>query len=580
MTVGFRASRLGRHAGSAAQPRAVLLALAAITLVLVMGPLAVLIHASFLPPGSLPLAGAPLTFGNYVAAFGHADTWLLVRNTLWYAGGSVAVSVLLATGISWLAERTDIPFRATIHALMFSWMAVPPLVMAFGWILLLNPNNGALNVLLKRLFGLADSPLTINSMWAMIAVTGVSLVPTTFVMVSNILRNMDPQLENAATASGAGRLTVLRRITLPLLSPGILSVAIYLFMVMVQAFDVPLAVGLTARVPVLSTRIYVLTAGNESTPDYGLSSALGVVLMLIAIALMWGYFRATRVGARFRVITGKAFRPRRVALGRLRPLMLGLAGLYFAVMFLPLLMLGWTSLLPFYQTPSAEALAALTLRNYRDVLGQAVVHQAFGNTAILVLASATLAMLLAGLISWYAVRTQSRLARWLDMLAFLPVAVPHIVIAMAVMILYMRTPLYGTVAILVLAHVGIYIAFGTRTMNAALLQIHEELENAATVSGAPWTTTLRRIVLPILWPQFLYGWLWVVAHSARDLTVPLMLMSTGNLVVSSLLWVMWEYPNVPGAAALAIVLVAALVTLVVTVQHFGLRKAARFDHAA
>jgi iron(III) transport system permease protein len=260
--------------------------------------------------------------------------------------------------------------------------------------------------------------------------------------------------------------------------------------------------------------------------------------------------------------------------------MLALVGLYFAVMFLPLLMLGWTSLLPFYQTPSAEALAALSLRNYRDVLGQTVVHQAFGNTAILVLASATLAMLLASLVSWYAVRTQSRLARWLDMLAFLPVAVPHIVIAMAVMILYMRTPLYGTVAILVLAHVGIYIAFGSRTMNAALLQIHEELENAATVSGAPWTTTLRRIVLPILWPQFLYGWLWVVAHSARDLTVPLMLMASGNLVVSSLLWVMWEYPNVPGAAALAIVLVAALVTLVVTVQHFGLRKAARFDHAA
>ena len=579
MASAFFASRFGRHAERATQPRLVLFALAAITLVLVLGPLVVLIHASFLPPGSLPLSSARLTLANYVAAFGQSDTYILVRNTLWYAGGSVVVSVLLATGIAWLAERTDLPFRATVHALMFSWMAVPPLVMAFGWILLLNPNNGALNVALKAVFGLADSPLTINSMWAMIGVTGVSLVPTTFVMVSNILRNMDPQLENAGTASGAGRLTVLRRITLPLLSPGILSVAIYLFMVMVQAFDVPLAVGLTARVPVLSTRIYVLTAGNEATPDYGLSSALGVVLMLIAIGLMWGYFRTTRVGARFRVITGKAFRPKRLALGRLRPLMVGLVALYFATMFLPLLMLAWTSLLPFYQTPSAEAVALLSLRNYGDVLGQKLVHQAFGNTAILVLASATLAMLLAGLVSWYSVRTQSRLARWLDMLAFLPVAVPHIVIAMAVMILYMRTPLYGTVAILVVAHVGIYISFGTRTMNAALLQIHEELENAATVSGAPWTTTLRRIVLPILWPQFLYGWLWVVAHSARDLTVPLMLMSTGNLVVSSLLWLMWEYPNVPGAAALSIVLVVALVAMVVTVQHFGLRRAARFDPA-
>jgi iron(III) transport system permease protein len=116
-------------------------------------------------------------------------------------------------------------------------------------------------------------------------------------------------------------------------------------------------------------------------------------------------------------------------------------------------------------------------------------------------------------------------------------------------------------------------------MNSALLQIHQELENAATVSGAPWATTLRRIVLPILWPQFLNGWLWVVAHSARDLTVPLMLMSTGNLVVSSLLWMMWEHPNVPSAAALAVLLVVALMSLVFVVQHFGLKRMERHEPA-
>jgi iron(III) transport system permease protein len=342
-------------------------------------------------------------------------------------------------------------------------------------------------------------------------------------------------------------------------------------MIMVQAFDVPLAVGLTAGVPMLSTRIYVLTSGEEGMPTYGLSSALGVVLMLIAIVLMLGYFRSIRVGERFRVVTGKAFRPRRVPLGRLRAAMTALVGVYFAVMFLPLLMLLWTSFLRFYQTPTLEALGALTLHNYRDILAQPLVHQAIGNTFVLVLANATIVMLLASLISWYSVRNYTRIARWLDMLAFLPIAVPNIVIAMAVAVLYLRTPIYGTLAILILAHVSIYIAFGTRTMNAALIQIHQELENAATVSGAPWATTLRRIVLPLLWPQFLNGWLWVVAHSARDLTVPLMLMSTGNLVVSSLLWLMWEHPNAPGAAALAILMVGVLMAVVITVRHFGLR---------
>lgn len=574
------AGRSWQSAGQLIQPRAVLAILAIVTFVLVLGPLAVLVHTSFLPPTALPLAAAPATLGNYESVFGRADTYVLVRNTLWYAGGSVSLAVILATAIAWLAERTDLPFRNAVHTLMFSWMAVPPLVMAFGWILLLNPNNGALNIALKAAFDLDDAPLTIYSIWAMIGITGISLVPTIFVMMSSVLRNMDPQLESAATASGANRLTVLRRVTLPLVSPGLLSVAIYMLMVMVQAFDVPLAIGLTAQMPVLSTRIYVLTAGNEALPEYGLSAALGVVLMGFALGLMWGYFRLVRTGERFRVVTGKAFRPRRQALGRLRPVMGGLVLLYFVTMFLPLLMLLWTSLLPFYQTPSVEVFAAMTFANYRDILGQPLVHQAAANTVLLALTSATLAMGLASLVSWYSVRTASNFARWLDTLAFMPTAVPHIVMAMAIMVLYLRTPLHGTVALLIVAHVGIYIAFGTRTMHSALLQIHKELENAATVSGAPWVTTLRRIVLPILWPHFLNGWLWVVAHSARDLTVPLMLMSTGNLVVSSLLWIMWEHPNVPGAAALAILLVVALMSLVMAVQRLGLKKLERHEPAA
>lgn len=553
------------------QPRIVLLLLTAVTIILVVGPLVVLIHTSLLPAGSLPLSSTALTIANYLEAFGRPDTFILIRNTLWYAAGSVSLAVVLATGFAWLAERTDLPMRETVRTLMFSWMGVPPLVMAFGWVLMLNPNNGAINIGLMTLFGLDEPPLTIYSMWAMIFITGLSLVPTTFVMVSNILRNMDPQLENAAIAAGANRLTVLRRITVPLLSPGVLSVAIYLFMVMVQAFDVPLAIGLTAGVPVLSTRIYVLTSGEEGIPSYGLPSALGVVLMMIAVVLMFGYFRSIRVGERFRVVTGKAFRPRRLPLGRWRPAMMVLTALYFATMFLPLLMLLWTSLLRYYQTPSLKALDALTLFNYRDILAEPLVHQAVGNTVILVLANATIVMLLASLISWYSVRNFTRISRWLDMLAFLPIAVPNIVIAMAIAVLYLQTPFYGTLAILILAHVSIYIAFGTRTMNAALIQIHQELENAATVSGAPWATTMRRIILPLLWPQFFNGWLWVMAHSARDLTVPLMLISTGNLVISSLLWLKWEHPNVPGAAALAVLMVCALMSVVVTVRRFALK---------
>jgi iron(III) transport system permease protein len=212
------------------QPRLLLVILACVTCVLVLAPLMVLIHTSLLPAGALPLSSAPLTLANYQTAFGQPDTYALLRNTVCYADGSVALAMVLALGIAWLTERTDLPARGTIHALMYSWMAVPPLVMAFGWILLLNPNNGVVNVALKTLLHLERSPITIYSLWVMIFVSGLSMVPTIFVMLANILRNMDPQLENAAIASGADRLTVLRRITLPLLSPSLLSVAIYMFM--------------------------------------------------------------------------------------------------------------------------------------------------------------------------------------------------------------------------------------------------------------------------------------------------------------------------------------------------------------
>jgi iron(III) transport system permease protein len=427
--------------------------------------------------------------------------------------------------------------------------------------------------MLKGVLGLGESPLTIYSMTAMIAITGLTLVPTAFVVISGLLRNMDPQLENAAAISGAPRAAIILRITLPLLTPGLLSVAIYLFMVMVQAFEIPLAVGLTARLPMLSTRIFVLSNSTEGVPNYGLAAAFGVLLLLFAVVLMALYFAAVRRSERFRVVSGKAFRPKRLPLGKYRGVCAAGVFFYFALMLLPLLILLWTSLLPFYQTPSIEALSSLTLAKYADVLSQSLVLRAIGNTVLLVLCSGTIVMVLSSLISWYAVRSAGKAGKLLETASFVPIAIPHVIVAVALLILYLRTPLYGTVWVLVLAHVTIYLAFGTRTMNSALIQIHQELENAASVSGAPWATRLRKIVLPLVWPQIVNGWLWVVAHSARDVTIPLVLMTSSNVVVASLLWLMWEYPNVPGAAALSMLLLAGQIALVVPVQIYANRGA-------
>lgn len=560
--------------GRLTQQNVTLALLIAVVAVLVIGPLLVLVRTSVAPPGSMPFDTAVVTLANYATILASPNTVTLLSNTAIYALGSMTIGIALAAAIAWATERTDMPGQVLVRSLMFSWMAVPPLVMGFGWILLINPGNGALNAAAKALFGLSAPPFTIYSLWSLIVITSFAVVPTAFVMISGLMRNMDPQLESAGKVMGAGPWAVLRRITLPVLTPGILSVGIFMFMAVVQAFDLPFIIGMTARIPVLSTRIYLLSSPDNGAPNYGLAAAFGVFLLVIAAILMWGYFRATRIGERFRVVTGRGFRPRRIALGPWRYAALGLVMAYFVVMILPLLMLAWASLLPTYRLPTIDALPHVSLAIYGRILANPVVQRAAINTILLVVVSASIVMFLSSLIAWFSVRS-GRSGRFLDLLSFTPTAIPPIVMVMAILILYLNTPLYGTLWILVLGHTTIYLAFGTRTMGSALIQIHRDLGDAALMSGASWWTSLRRVTLPIVWPHILNGWLWVVAHSARDLTIPLILMTAGNVVVASALWMMWEFPDLSGAAAVAMLLVVGLLVLVVPVQIMAARMTER-----
>ncbi len=542
---------------------------------LVAGPLLILIRASFMPPDTLPFETATFTLDNFNEVFRGTDTALLIANTLIYAIGSVAIGLSLAFAIALLTERTNMPGRKFIQAVLFAWMAVPPMVLGLGWILLINPGNGVLNVWFKALFGTQSGPFTIYSMWALIAVTSFSVVPTAFVMVSGLMRNMDPQLEAAGSVLGASSGTVLRRITLPLLRPGIVSISIYIIMLVVQAFEMPLIVGLTARIHVLSTRIYLLSASEIGLPRYGAAAAFGVTLLLIAVLLMLVYFRAIRAEERFRVVTGKGFRPRRTDIGNLRWVAFAWVMALLAVMLLPIAILLWTSLLPFYRLPTWDALSVLTFANYRRVISSPDVQDALGNTVLLVLMSGFAVMLLSTLIAWFSTREKGFIARAIDVLSYLPTAIPPIVMAIAMLLLYLRTPLFGTVWVLILGQLCIFIAFGTRTMATAFLQIHKDLSNAALVAGASWWCTLRRILLPLVWSQLLNGWLWVVTHSARDLTVPIILISSGNVVFASIIWMMWGFPDLPAASAMSILLFVALLIIFVPLQLLASRGADR-----
>ena len=550
-------------------------ALLVLVVLIVGGPLVVLLRTSFLPDGAMPMASLEFTFAQYLAVLSSGGTWGLIRNTLVYAAGSVVIGVALAGSFAWLTERTDMPGRISVRVFMFTWMTVPPLVIGFGWVLLINPSNGALNLLLQHLFGLSNNVLTPYAMKSMIFINSLAMVPTAFVMISGLLRNMDPKLEDAAFVFGASRLTILRKITLPLLTPGISSIGIYLVMSTIQSFDLPLILGLTAQVPVLSTRIYTLSASESGISDYGLAAAYGTIFLLLATLLMWMYFRATRASERYWIVGGKAFKPQRLALARSKYIALGGICFYFLLMLLPILILIWTSLLPFYRLPTFADLTHLSLQAYGRVLSRPLVQRAIGNTIELLFFSASVTVLIACFVSWFAVRQKGWAGKTLDLLSFAPMAIPPIVMGVAILVIYLRTPLYGTIWILVIGSVTVYLPFATRAISAGLAQIHTDLEKAANVSGADWWTGLRRIILPLLLQQIVNAWLWIATHAGRDLSFSLLLMTTSNVVLASAIWLTWSYPDLSGASALSIILLVGLTVISAPIQIVAARKLER-----
>lgn len=515
--------------------------LSLVLLGMVGAPLIVLAIASLRPPGALPFSDAGWTLANLGTVFLEADTYTLLQNTFVYAAGSLALALPLAFFLAWLVERTDLPGRHVMYTAMFVPMVIPPFAVAIGWIFLLNPNNGLLNNWIRAALDLSISrgPFNIYSVWGMIFVTGLLSVPSMWLMFLPLFRNSDPRLEEAAATSGAGRLQTLLRVTVPLMAPGVLAVLVYFTVIYIEIFEIPLALGLTANYPVLSTKIFLLVNAEEIGGEvaYAIAAAFGMMFVIIGVVLMGFYLFAVRLSARFAVVTGKGYRPSLVKLGAWKYVALGAIGAYFVLaVLLPFLILLWTSLLPFYRTPSLRALDLLTISNYTKIFQQREFLLALQNTVIVAAAAATASMLLASVISWFVVRRPGWLSRSLAVLSFTPLAIPAVVLALAILLLYKGTPIQATLYILILAFATRYLAFTTRVMHAAQLQIEKSLEEAGLVAGARPLTTFALINVRLLLPALVNGWVWVVAHAVRDFTIPLFMAFANTLMLANLIF--------------------------------------------
>ncbi len=279
-------------------------------------------------------------------------------------------------------------------------------------------------------------------------------------------------------------------------------------------------------------------------------------------------------------MTGKGFRPRPMDLGRWRYVTAAVFIVYLLmIVVLPFLVLVWSSLQRFYSVPSLAALKNLTLDPYRFIVSYPTLLDSVWNSVLLAVGSATSIMLLTSVICWIVVKTRMP-GRWLlDNLASLPMVFPGLVLGLAIMIFYLNFDIgiYGTIWIMFVAYITRFMPYGLRYNTTSMLQIHRELEESAAMSGASWFTTFRRIILPLLKPGLVAGWIYIMIVSIRELSSSILLYSPGTEVVSIVIWELWENGQYVELSALGVLLILALFLLVLAAQwvgrRFGVREA-------
>jgi len=538
--------------------------LLAFLVLLVGAPVLMVVLMSFRT--GFPGEDVPFTLDNYLDVYTDPGTYEILLNTILFALGSVSVALLFAVPLCWLIMRTDIPFKKTFYVLFTVGILIPVFLRTIAWILLLSPNIGLINLWISGIFGLDYPLLSLYNIPGMAFIQGISFVPGAFFMLAASYRSMDPALEEASYTSGVSKLRTFLRINIPITMPAVAAVLIYLFMTAIAVFEVPAIVGLPARILVLSSVIYTSIVDPTGLPEYGIAGAYGAVMFVTGLVLAFFYVRVVKQGKKYAVVTGRGYRPNEIPLGKWKWPALIFVLIYFAMeVFLPFLVLLWTSFLPRLMLPSMEALSLFRLSNYPSILAYAGARP-FINTAILMFGVPTGTMLISILVSWVVVRTQVSFRGTLDTMAFLPHAVPGILLAIGLAYLglvYRNVfPVYGTIMIIMIGHMISWVAYGTRTTNSVMIQIHRELEEAGRVAGASTPRILLRILLPLIAAGVFNSWIWISMLSYREVTMALTLYTRSNVVVSTVVFWAWGNALIPQVSALGVMLIAFALVVV------------------
>jgi len=543
-------------------------ALAAVLLSLIVPPALFLLNVSLhetRPDGSF----GEFTLRFYQQLFSGRFFLPSLRNTLIYAFGSAAIAIVVGTVQALIVERTNTPGRKLAFFAAIISLGVPHILYVVAWLLLLGrsgPVNDAIMSVLQR-----EQAIDVYSMWGMALIEGVGFVPLTFLLMSAVLRAMDASFEEAAIMAGASPLRAFWAITLRMGIPALCALATLIFVRTFESFEVPALVGLAGNINVLTTTIYQ-SMHRTGMPSYGEAGAYSVTLVGIVTVLLIWQSRLSRYAHRYQTITGKGFRPRILDLGAWRHLSAAvLVMLFLVVAVIPLAMLVFTSFQPFYDGVNLAALGRLTLENYSVLLGPGSFRDAVVNTLVLGASTATIVVPFTALCAWLVVRRVPGAAA-LDHLATLPLVFPAIILSVAFLDVFvnMPLPLYGTLLSVIIASTVRYMPYGMRYAFTGALQIHPDLEAAATISGAARAALFRRIVMPLLAATLVSSWLVVFLLSVQAVSLPLLLVGPGSEVMAVTLFELWQNGQVTELASMGVVWIA-LMTAVSTLFHMMTR---------
>lgn len=540
---------------------------AAIAAILVLYPVFFLLQAS-LDVGD-PQVRPPTAYGfdNFNGLFQYPQ---ILLNTLTVSFAATVMALVFGFVMAWILARTNVPGRRTFEQLMAVPYYLTPLLGALAWSMLGSPESGFINHIWRELGG-SGHIIDINTPYGIAWVMALFEGSVAFVMIAAVMKSMDPSLEEASQVMGASRFRTMLRVTLPLVAPGVLGAGIFVFAEMLGSFAVALVLGTPNRYYVITTAIYQLV--QQYPPKIQTAAAMGVSLFAVMFVMLFIYRRIV-MGGSYVTITGKAFRPRIADIGPLRYILLGVCVLYLtAAVALPLLTLLWAS---FQKIAVAfPAASNWTLDNFRAAMSMNAARSALTNSLLLGFGTATIGTVLMGLLAWLIYRSKLPGSGAIEYVVMFPQAVPRLVFAFGLMWAWVvfPIPIYGTIWLLLIAYLTVFLPLGVRTIASVMMQIDKSLEECAQMCGASWVFRTRTVTVPLLVPGLIAAWLLLFIASVRELGASILLMGPHSKVITPAIVESWFGTSSELTATLALVqtlvVAVAMIVLVTVTRRVG-----------